>query len=289
MSWELAVALYGVVLVAPAGLRRRDRLGDGHRRRARHHPAVRHAAVADARRHRLEHDQLVHARRGAAVRADGRDHPAQRRLRSVSTRDSRTLLYGMRGGLAQSNIAGCAMFAAISGSSTATALTIGTVALPEMRKRGYDDELTLGTLDRRRLPRHPDPAVHSDGDLRRGRAGVGDRPVHGRRACPGIVLTLHVHGVGRASRVAMNPSLVPATADAAARRAKSCAGLVDCLPIVVLIASILGGMYCRRRHADRSRGVRLPGGAASSRAFYGGLTWAACGSRCATRSSRTPS
>ena len=57
-----------------------------------------------------------------------------------------TLMYGVRGGLAQSNIVGCAIFAAVSGSSTATALTIGTVALPEMRKRGYDDRLTLGTL-----------------------------------------------------------------------------------------------------------------------------------------------
>jgi len=56
------------------------------------------------------------------------------------------LLYGVRGGLAHSNVVGCAMFAAVSGSSTATALTIGTVALPEMRKRGYDDGLTLGTL-----------------------------------------------------------------------------------------------------------------------------------------------
>src|SRR5436190_7241090 len=56
------------------------------------------------------------------------------------------LMYRVRGGLAQSNIVGCAIFAAISGSSTATALTIGTVALPEMRKRGYSDELTLGTL-----------------------------------------------------------------------------------------------------------------------------------------------
>src|SRR5438552_1609044 len=56
------------------------------------------------------------------------------------------LMYRVRGGLAQSNIVGCAIFAAISGSSTATALTIGTVALPEMRRRGYADELTLGTL-----------------------------------------------------------------------------------------------------------------------------------------------
>ena len=56
------------------------------------------------------------------------------------------LLNNVPGGLAQSNIMACALFSAICGSSTATALTIGTVALPEMRKRGYSDKITLGTL-----------------------------------------------------------------------------------------------------------------------------------------------
>ena len=56
------------------------------------------------------------------------------------------LLNRIPGGLAQSNIMACALFSAISGSSTATAMTIGTVALPEMRKRGYNDRITLGTL-----------------------------------------------------------------------------------------------------------------------------------------------
>ncbi|MCO5089812.1 TRAP transporter large permease [Bosea sp. (in: a-proteobacteria)] len=56
------------------------------------------------------------------------------------------LLNRIPGGLAQSNIMACALFSAISGSSTATALTIGTVALPEMRQRGYSDKITLGTL-----------------------------------------------------------------------------------------------------------------------------------------------
>jgi C4-dicarboxylate transporter DctM subunit len=56
------------------------------------------------------------------------------------------LLNRIPGGLAQSNIMGAALFSAISGSSTATALAIGTVALPEMRKRGYSDSITLGTL-----------------------------------------------------------------------------------------------------------------------------------------------
>lgn len=56
------------------------------------------------------------------------------------------LMNNVPGGLAQSNIMACGLFSAICGSSTATALTIGTVALPEMRKRGYSDRITLGTL-----------------------------------------------------------------------------------------------------------------------------------------------
>jgi C4-dicarboxylate transporter, DctM subunit len=56
------------------------------------------------------------------------------------------LMNNVPGGLAQSNIMACGLFSAICGSSTATALTIGTVALPEMRRRGYSDKITLGTL-----------------------------------------------------------------------------------------------------------------------------------------------
>jgi len=50
------------------------------------------------------------------------------------------------GGLIQSNIASCAFFAAISGSSVATAGTIGSFAIPEMTRRGYDRKLILGSL-----------------------------------------------------------------------------------------------------------------------------------------------
>jgi C4-dicarboxylate transporter DctM subunit len=50
------------------------------------------------------------------------------------------------GGLMHANIAACAMFAATSGSSVATAATIGTVALGEIEKRGYSERLFLGTI-----------------------------------------------------------------------------------------------------------------------------------------------
>src|SRR5512145_496459 len=50
------------------------------------------------------------------------------------------------GGLLHSNIAACATFSAVSGSSVATAATIGSVALPAFRTRGYNERLVLGSL-----------------------------------------------------------------------------------------------------------------------------------------------
>jgi len=50
------------------------------------------------------------------------------------------------GGLMHANIGSCALFAATSGSSVATAATIGTVAEPEMRKHKYNESLFLGTI-----------------------------------------------------------------------------------------------------------------------------------------------
>jgi C4-dicarboxylate transporter, DctM subunit len=50
------------------------------------------------------------------------------------------------GGLMHANIGTCAMFAATSGSSVATAATVGVVALPQVKIRGYDEPLFLGTL-----------------------------------------------------------------------------------------------------------------------------------------------
>jgi len=43
-------------------------------------------------------------------------------------------------------VAACGAFAAISGSSVATAATMGKVALPEMRKYRYDDALATGAI-----------------------------------------------------------------------------------------------------------------------------------------------
>ena len=50
------------------------------------------------------------------------------------------------GGLLHTNIVSCGLFAATSGSSIATAATIGTVALPAFREREYDERIVLGSL-----------------------------------------------------------------------------------------------------------------------------------------------
>lgn len=52
----------------------------------------------------------------------------------------------LRGGLASATIVSCAGFAAVSGSSVASAVTMGRVCLPEMKRYGYDDGLSTGTV-----------------------------------------------------------------------------------------------------------------------------------------------
>ncbi len=50
------------------------------------------------------------------------------------------------GRLLHTNIIGCTLFAAVSGSSAATCATIGKIALPELTRRGYPESMALGTL-----------------------------------------------------------------------------------------------------------------------------------------------
>jgi tripartite ATP-independent transporter DctM subunit len=56
------------------------------------------------------------------------------------------LVARLPGGLLQTNIAGCAVFASVSGSSIATAASIGGVALPQLIQRKYDRPLAAGSL-----------------------------------------------------------------------------------------------------------------------------------------------
>ena len=53
---------------------------------------------------------------------------------------------GLPGGLLHTNIAGCTLFAAVSGSSAATLTTVGKMSIPELRQRGYPEYMIIGTL-----------------------------------------------------------------------------------------------------------------------------------------------
>ncbi|MCW5687453.1 MAG: TRAP transporter large permease [Pseudolabrys sp.] len=55
-------------------------------------------------------------------------------------------LYRVPGGLVISNLGACAIFAALTGSSPATCAAIGKMGIPEMRKRGYPDEVATGSI-----------------------------------------------------------------------------------------------------------------------------------------------
>ena len=50
------------------------------------------------------------------------------------------------GGLMHTNIVGCTIFAAVSGSSAATLTTVGKMSIPELRRRGYPETAVIGTL-----------------------------------------------------------------------------------------------------------------------------------------------
>ncbi|WP_227368265.1 TRAP transporter large permease [Halomonas sp. M20] len=50
------------------------------------------------------------------------------------------------GRLLHTNVVGCGLFAAVSGSSAATCATMGKMAIPELTRRGYDERLIIGTL-----------------------------------------------------------------------------------------------------------------------------------------------
>lgn len=150
------------------------------------------------------------------------------------------LLNRVPGNLAQANIMACALFSAISGSSTATALTIGTVALPEMRQRGYKDALTLGTLTGGgALGNLIPPSIFLLVYGAVVQASVIDLFV--ATIVPGIV-AVAMFMVYVAVRAIRDPSLVPARVPRYTPRDWLLA-LWQCLPVTLLIFAIVGGMY----------------------------------------------
>jgi len=145
------------------------------------------------------------------------------------------------GGLLQANIVSCAIFAAVTGVSVATAATVGTVAIPELTKRGYDRKMifgslagggTLGILIPPSVPFiiYGVMAQESITDLFA--AGI----------IPGIVLSL-IFMVYIAIRVLTKPQLAPRAHEASLSFREKLFIILHTLPVFGLIFLVLGGIY----------------------------------------------
>ena len=87
------------------------------------------------------------------------------------------------GGLGLAGVMACALFAAVSGSSPATVVAIGSIMLPAMVKQGFPEALRRRRHHHLRRARHPDPAVDRDGDLLRWRPAAASRSIRPASAC----------------------------------------------------------------------------------------------------------
>jgi len=145
----------------------------------------------------------------------------------------------LRGGLAIATIGACAAFAAVSGSTTATAATMGTVALPEMKRYNYKDSLatacvaaggTLGIL----IP--PSVILILYGVLTE--EPIGKLLIAG--ILPGILQAV-LFTVTIYLQVRQNPSLAPLHPEAAFR--EKLVSLRKVWPVPALFLLTMGGIY----------------------------------------------
>lgn len=150
------------------------------------------------------------------------------------------IMFGrLPGGLAIATIAACSGFAAICGSTNATAAAMGRVALPEMKRYGYDDSLatgcvasggTLGIL----IP--PSTVFIVYGVLTE--QSIGKLFIAG--VLPGLLLTIlffFVIGI----RCARNPKLAPAGGSTTWK--EKLAGLIGSVETLALFFLVIGGLF----------------------------------------------
>jgi C4-dicarboxylate transporter DctM subunit len=142
------------------------------------------------------------------------------------------------GGLFAASIASCAMFGAVCASILATSITIGSVALPEMKRYNYDPTLgaasvTAGGVLGILIP--PSSAYIVYGIMTE--QSIGELFISG--VGPGIVLCLFFIAMVLL-RVKLNPSLAPIGPTFTTREKLS--SLANCIDIFVLIALSIGGL-----------------------------------------------
>jgi tripartite ATP-independent transporter DctM subunit len=150
-----------------------------------------------------------------------------------------TLVSGIPGGLLQANIAACTLFAACSGSSVASAATIGSVGYPEIAKRGYDKPIALGSIAAGGtlgilIP--PSIIFIVYGSL--AEVSIGRLFLAG--VVPGLALAALYSGL-ISLRCHLNPALAPhATRASLGERLRAAIGLWQ---VALLVVVVLGGIY----------------------------------------------
>jgi len=173
------------------------------------------------------------------------------------------------GRLLHTNVIGCAIFAAVSGSSAATVATIGKMTLPELKKRGYPDNMVIGTLagaGTLGLLIPPSIIMIVYGVA----AEVSIAKLFIAGILPGIFLAILFMGyiMVWAWR---NPSQVP-LADAEMSFRQKVYQSRNLLPVMVLIACVLGSIYSGVATATEAAAIGVLGSLIIS-ALQGSLNW----------------
>jgi tripartite ATP-independent transporter DctM subunit len=190
----------------------------------------------------------------------------------ISARFYRSLamwLNRLPGGLAQANIGACSVFAALCGSSVATAAAVGAIAIPEMRARGYDMRVTTGTLAAGGTlgilipPSIPFIIYGSTVGESVGRLFIAG-------LVPGIIMTA-AFMLFLAFQVRLRPGLVPAEVERFTWLERL-RGLGDVAPIALLILVVMGGIYAGVMTPTEAAGVGAAG-AVGVALLYRSLTW----------------
>jgi len=145
------------------------------------------------------------------------------------------------GGLLHTNILACGFFAAICGSSVATATTIGGVAMPSMRKYGYDERLAVGSIASGGtlgilIP--PSIIMIVYGLM----AEVSIAKLYMAGIVPGLLMMVAFMAVVMVVAL-ISPAKAPAMHAMAGSLVERLKGLYAMLPVIVLMAMVLGTIY----------------------------------------------
>ena len=173
------------------------------------------------------------------------------------------------GRLLHTNVMGCAIFAAVSGSSAATCATIGKMSLPELARRGYPDDMAIGSLagaGTLGLLIPPSIIMIVYGVT----ADVSIAELFIAGVIPGILLALLFSGyiVLWALR---HPGSVPPR-DAVMSFGQKLHASRSLIPVVLLITAVLGSIYTGIATATEAAAIGVVGSLILS-ALQGSLSW----------------